>query len=233
MTRESANCIELERLAFRYGGAASFRLEIDSFVLPWGSSVACVGPSGCGKTTLALLLAGVLTPDGGDVRFADHSLSKLPDAERRRIRLARFGMVFQELELIPWLDARDNVLLPFRASPGKQIESRTEARVEDLAASMGITALLGRKPARLSQGERQRVAICRALIAEPDLVLCDEPTGNLDPDRARATLEVLREDVASRGGSVFCITHDHGILDDFDAVLDLTDANRARDGVDR
>ena len=210
--------VELAGVALSFAGG--FRLAIDELSIPRGQKVACIGPSGSGKTTLVNLVAGILAAERGTVRALGRDLGALSDAERRSFRRTSIGLVFQELELVDYLSARDNVLLPRwiggRPSPADR------ARADALARSLGIADLLGRKPARLSQGERQRVAIARALVTEPELLLCDEPTGNLDPDTSHATLNLLFTEAERRGTTVLFVTHDHGLLPRFDRTIDVS-----------
>lgn len=215
-----APLVELSELRFGYPNGR-FRIEVDSLRLARGERVACIGPSGSGKTTLAHLIAGILEPESGRIRVADVDVEQLSDAARRRMRIERIGMVFQQFELLDYLPAIDNVLLPYHVAAHLPLTAEVRARAEALVASMGIAHGSKRLPRHLSQGERQRVAICRALVSEPELVICDEPTGNLDPATAGATLDLLFEQAESRGATLFVVTHDHGLLERFDRVVDM------------
>src|SRR5690606_19827901 len=140
--------------------------------------------------TLVHLLAGILLPDAGTLRVDGVALRDLSEAGRRAFRLRRVGLLFQDLALLDSLSALDNVLLPFHLQGRAAVTPARRAAARDLAASVGLdAALLARRPSRLSQGERQRVALCRALVTEPALLLCDEPTGSLDPGSAAAVLD--------------------------------------------
>lgn len=210
-------------MEFAYGGAGAFALRVPALDIAPGKAVACIGPSGCGKTTLINLIAGIITPARGEVRVGSTAVSALGDAARRAFRASRIGMVFQEFELLEYLSALDNILLPYRISAGLRVTRETRERARTLAQDCGIEHTLGRRPRRLSQGERQRVAICRALITLPELVLCDEPTGNLDPRTAATTLDLLFRRVRAAGATMVMVTHNHGVLDRFDEVIDLAD----------
>ena len=207
-------------LRFAYG-EGGFTLQVDEFDLAPGESLACIGPSGCGKTTLIRLLTGQLVPDAGEVNLDGAPLSTLSEEARRARRLREIGLVFQDFALLDYLDARENVLLPYRLSAELALDSAAKERAEELARSTGVADLLGRKPAHLSQGERQRLALCRALVTEPKLVVADEPTGNLDPNTAAVAVDLLFAEVAARGASLLVVTHDHELLPRFDRVLDL------------
>ncbi|MDA1264246.1 MAG: ATP-binding cassette domain-containing protein, partial [Planctomycetota bacterium] len=164
---------------------------------------------------------GQLVPDAGEVTLDGSALSSLSEEARRARRLREIGLVFQDFALLDYLDARENVLLPYRLSATLTLDAKARQRAQDLARSTGVADLLGRKPRQLSQGERQRIALCRALVTAPKLVVADEPTGNLDPATAGAAVDLLFEEVAARGASLLVVTHDHGLLPRFDRVLDL------------
>ena len=227
--------IELTDVNFEYEGkrgrhavqpGRSFSLRVDSLFIAQGELVACIGPSGCGKTTLVNLIAGIVTPSRGTVRVNDREVSRMGDAARRRFRLAHIGLVFQEFELLEYLSARENAMLQARLLGG---EYRHDAHrsVEALAASLGISHVLDRVPRRLSQGERQRVAMCRALATRPGLVLGDEPTGNLDPDATQGTLDLLFSYAREHRATLLMVTHNHALLDQFDRVIDLREVARS------
>lgn len=215
----SAALVRLDGVRFAYG-EGGFSLAVDALEVARGERVAVVGPSGCGKTTLVSLMTGVLVPGAGAVRLGDAVVSSLAEDARRALRLERVGMVFQELELLEYLTGLENALLPYHLSARLALDEAVRSRALELMASLGVAHAATRLPARLSQGERQRVAIARALVTEPDLIVADEPTGNLDPDNARATLDLLAERSASLDAALLVVTHDHGLLDRFDRVID-------------
>ena len=220
----SEDVVLVEDLEVRH--SASFRLEVERLSIRGGESLACIGPSGSGKTTLLQVVAGLHVPHRGRVRTAGVDLGGLGDAERRRLRRTSIGFVFQEFELLDYLDALDNILAPFWIGSGPGAEDRDRAR--ELAAELGLGSLLHRRPGRLSQGERQRIAIARALVTQPKLLLCDEPTGNLDPATTSETLELILGQAAGRGAAVMLVTHDHSLLGRFDASIDLGSTRRVR-----
>lgn len=213
--------IQIQNATFRYD-TSTFGLSIPRLAIAAGSRVALAGPSGCGKSTLLNLLAGVVTPGDGLVEVGGVELSSLGDADRRAFRIERIGLVFQEFELIEYLNVEENILLPFSLHAGLRPTGDRRDVVRTLVDSLGIAALLQRRIDRLSQGERQRVAICRALVTEPGLILADEPTGNVDPSQSREILDLLLEHVAERGATLIMATHDHGLLDRFDRVIDFS-----------
>ena len=212
----------VEGVRFRYP-AAEFELSVPAFELKPGELVACIGTSGIGKSTLLGLLAGILRPGRGTIEFAGQDLSALGEEARRKLRLREIGLVFQEFELLDHLSVRENILLPYLISSALTLNEEVRERVLALATSAGIEALLDRHPRELSMGERQRVAICRALITRPSVVLADEPTGNLDPTTSLRVLELLLTEVRASGASLVMVTHDYSLLDSLDRVVDLAE----------
>jgi ABC-type lipoprotein export system ATPase subunit len=202
-------------------GEGDFRLTVPSLRVERGETVALIGPSGSGKTTLLHLIAGILAPRGGSVVTDGVDLSALGDAERRAFRVARVGLVFQEFELLEYLSVLENVLLPYRIHPRLPLEPAVRSRALALTERMGIGNRVSRRPRHLSQGERQRAAVCRALLPEPALLLADEPTGNLDPANKARVLDLLFEEVERRGTTLVAVTHDHDLLHRFGRVVDF------------
>ena len=188
--------------------------------------VAFVGPSGSGKTTLVYLIAGILRPQAGSIRIDRLELAECSDQQRRDFRISRIGFVFQEFELLDYLDVRENILLPYYLNGTLRLTPQARHNAEELATSLGLGDKLSRHPRKLSHGERQRVAICRALIAAPDILIADEPTGNLDAETAQATLELLLDAVARRSATLLMVTHDHTLLGAFNRVVDIRDLAR-------
>ena len=208
--------IRLKGIDFRYH-AGEFRLRVPEWRLEGGQKAAFLGPSGSGKTTLLRLLAGILAPDAGRVELAGEDLGGLDDAARRAFRICNVGFVFQDFRLVEYLSVRENLLLPFRINNALLMESA--GGLETLAELLGIKAYLEKYPDQLSQGEKQRVAIGRALLPGPRLVLADEPTGNLDPDNTRRIMDLFFEQAAD--ATVVMVTHDHSLASRFDAVMDF------------
>ena len=191
------------------------------FSLEDGECVAIVGPSGSGKTTLLNLIAGILTPETGKIDVSGTEVSALSDAARRRFRASQIGFVFQDFALLDYLPVRQNILYPYRITPALTLDTAARERAEALANACGIGDKLDRHPSALSQGEQQRVAICRALVTQPKLILSDEATGNLDPSSKARILDLLFEQASEAGASVLAVTHDHELLPRFERVLDF------------
>jgi len=214
---QSPPLVELAHVRFGYPGG--FALSVDELAIAPGERVACIGPSGSGKTTLVNLMTGIQAPREGRISLDGVAISEASEPRRRSVRLRTVGMVFQEFELLEYLTGLQNILLPYTL--GLPPDSGERDRAVELARACGIERTLGRRPRRLSQGERQRLAICRALVAEPKLVVADEPTGNLDPRSGAAVLDLLLEQAAARSAAVVMVTHNHTVLDRFDRVIDM------------
>jgi len=212
--------ITVSSLRFRYRGG-DFLLSLESLVVAPGSAVALIGPSGSGKTTLLDLLAGVLSPDSGKIVLHGSEITTLDHPARRRFRARHLGLVFQDFELLDYLDVLENILLPYRISSALHLHGEVRRRARQLTQEVGLGDKLTRKVNRLSQGERQRVAVCRALLTEPPVILADEPTGHLDPGNRDHVLDILFQDRQRRGSTLLLATHDEAILGRFDRVLDF------------
>ncbi len=179
-------------------GAVSLRIEA-------GEYVAIVGESGSGKSTLLNIIAGLETPDSGDVSFENTNMNTLNDDARTVLRRDNFGFVFQAFHVLPHLTVQQNVGLPLllRGFDSHQIQVKSK----QLIAAVGLAGRENGMPRELSGGELQRVAIARALVGEPKLVLADEPTGNLDQENARQVLALLRDQVKVHGAAGILATH--------------------------
>lgn len=212
--------IRIEELLFTYPDS-DFRLSVAELCVRTGTTNAFVGASGSGKTTLLNLIAGILLPTSGRVETDGTVITGLSDRERRAFRVSRVGLVFQEFELLEYLTVLDNILLPYRINAALCLEEAVTRRAVSLAERVGIADKLGRYPKHLSQGERQRVAVCRAVLPDPPLLLTDEPTGNLDPVNREKVLDILFDYVHDSGTTLVSVTHDHEILARFENVVDF------------
>jgi putative ABC transport system ATP-binding protein len=217
---ERINMIEIDQLRFRYP-RSDFLLDLPDLQIHDLEKVAIVGPSGCGKTTLLNLISGITVPQSGSVLINEQPISRLADSQRRDFRIANIGMVFQQFELVDYLDVRNNILLPFMINSSLTLNHEVRDKAIKLAESMGLKEKLNRRSGQLSQGEQQRVAICRALITNPRIILADEPTGNLDSKNKGLILELIFEQAAIHAQTLVVVTHDLGILHDFDRVIDF------------
>lgn len=212
--------IEIHDLEFRYPRSA-FNLSIEHLLIEPASRVAIVGPSGSGKTTLLNLISGITEPDSGKIQVGDVDVSQLNDTQRRNFRIKNIGMVFQQFELLEYLNVRQNIQLPYFINPSLKLDSSVVQRADELAESMGLGDKLKRNAEKLSQGERQRVAVCRALLTQPPYLFADEPTGNLDMRNKRQLIELLFEKSRQQKSTLVVVTHDQAILEGFDHVIDF------------
>lgn len=215
--------IALEDLNFRYPGSG-FGIAFPSLRIERGAKVAIIGPSGAGKTTLLKLIAGIIKPDTGSIRVEDTPVSALSEGERRNFRISRIGFVFQELELLDYLSVFDNIVHPYRINRVLKLDRQVREKARELAEQTGLADKLAALPRELSQGERQRAAVCRALLTEPGLVLADEATGNLDPANKLRVIELLIGAAERRQATLLAVTHDHELLPLFDRVIDIRQA---------
>ncbi len=203
-------------------GEAECILDVPRFEVAAGERVALVGASGSGKTTFLHVIAGLLKPDEGRVLFDGADLTELSEARRDALRARNLGYVFQSFHLLQGFSALENVVLGMAFGPGPD---RAAARA--LLERLGLGHRLHHRPAQLSVGQQQRVALARALANRPRLVLADEPTGNLDPERAREALATARELCEECGAALLVVTHDAAALESFERVVPLDDINRA------
>ena len=212
--------IHLKDVHFAYPHS-DFQLAIQRLDVEAGEKVAVVGPSGSGKTTLLNLISGICVPDRGSVLVQGQQVGAMNDAGRRRFRVQNIGSIFQQFELVEYLSVRDNILLPYWVNRALELDAATRDRVIELAVATGIEDKLNRRVTRLSQGEQQRVAICRALLTRPQLILADEPTGNLDPRTKHRILDLLFEQCKAGEMTLITVTHDTNILGGFDRTVDF------------
>ena len=217
------DAIAVEGLQVHYP-ASAFVLHLPALRVARGEVLTIVGPSGCGKTTLLDCLAGIRRPQQGAIRILGTPLEGLSEAERRDLRLGSIGMVFQDFCLLDHLSLEENILLPCRLGARLRLDATVRLRARDLAAAVGLEDRLRQRVHRLSQGERQRVMICRALITEPALILADEATSSLDPVSTRMIEALLHRSVDERGATLLTVTHDPATVARAGRVLDLAAA---------
>jgi putative ABC transport system ATP-binding protein len=189
-------------------------------VVQRGEFVAIMGPSGCGKSTLLNLLAGLDRPTAGEVWLAGQRIDGLTESQLARLRRNKVGFVFQFFNLMPSLTAAENVELPLLLGGHRRRKARRLA--SELLRDLGIPDQHASAPAELSGGQQQRVAVARALANRPDIVLADEPTGNLDSDAARQVLRLLRQ-TRDQGQTLLLVTHDASVASAADRVITMRD----------
>jgi putative ABC transport system ATP-binding protein len=207
-------------------GPAGARLEIldiERLDLPAGAELALAGASGSGKTTLLHAIAGIVRPDAGSIQIGGIEITRLGEAELDRWRARHLGYVFQNFQLLEGFSALENVCLPMLFSGRVD-----EPRARELLQRVGLGDRLRHRPRALSIGQRQRVAVARALACRPALVVADEPTGNLDRAHARAALELLRETCRANAAALLVVSHDPVVLEAFPRRLELAAINGAR-----
>ena len=229
MTSHSTS-IAIRDLSFSYekneasaDRASAFSLHLEEWTVDRGRRVALHGPSGCGKSTLLDLIAGSLAPSSGQLEVEGSDLAQLSESQRRAHRIRQIGFVFQDFPLVDYLDAEENVQLPYRLDPALRLDAATRDRAEALLNDLGLADKRHRRPSELSQGERQRVAIARALVTEPRLLLADEPTAGLDPDNSSRVLDTLESLCEKRDLTLLMVTHDPRLLNRFDDTLTVAD----------
>jgi putative ABC transport system ATP-binding protein len=194
-------CDEVTKI-FRKNGSEVTSLDRFTAEVAEGEFVAVRGPSGCGKTTLLLTLGGMQRPSAGSVQLGGRDLYALSPAERAGLRSSEIGFVFQMFHLVPYLDLLGNVLLACPGKPSAEVRRRAGGLLDEL----GLADRASHRPGELSAGERQRLAVARALLNRPKLILADEPTGNLDPENAAEVIRHLAE-FHRGGGTVVLVTH--------------------------
>jgi ABC-type lipoprotein export system ATPase subunit len=212
--------IRVHALQFHYP-QGDFRLHVPEFMVGRSEKVAVIGPSGSGKTTLLNLVAGIMTPSRGLVEVNGVEVSGLTDPARRDFRVTTIGFVFQDFELLDYLNVLDNILHPYRITGALKLDKDVRQRAVTLAEEMGIADKLKRFSNDLSHGEKQRAAICRALLSRPKLILADEATGNLDAVNKTRILDLLFRSVDDHAATLLAVTHDHELLPRFDRVVDF------------
>ena len=164
--------VKVDDLTFQYPDS-SYRMRLKSFCIKPGEKLALTGASGSGKTTLLKLIGGILCPQQGQVTVDGTQLESLTAAERRNFRISRMGFIFQELQLLDYLNVQDNILHPYRINRSIRLDQTVRDRAFQLAEQTGLRSKLSQKPGALSQGEKQRVAVCRALLPMPGLLIAD------------------------------------------------------------
>jgi putative ABC transport system ATP-binding protein len=211
----------------RYGAGdtAVDALRGVSVEVPAGQLTAVMGPSGSGKSTLMHILAGLDMPTSGSVMVSGQELTTLSDTELTKLRREHIGFVFQFFNLLPMLNAEENITLPLAIAGVKP----DPAWMSDLIASVGLGDRLSHRPSELSGGQQQRVAIARSLVSRPSVVFADEPTGNLDSKTGGEILELLRHSVQDLGQTVVMVTHEARAAAIADRVLFLADGNIVRE----
>ncbi|MEM7499184.1 MAG: ATP-binding cassette domain-containing protein [Pseudomonadota bacterium] len=228
--RQAGPALSLDGVRFTWPDGA-FSLAVDALSIGRGEAVFLRGPSGSGKSTLLSLLCGIVAPDAGEIAVMGAPFSALPPPRRDRVRAERFGVIFQMFNLLPYLPPVDNVILPLAFAPTRaaRVGPDRAGEARRLLGELGLEpAVAGaRRSDRLSVGQQQRVAVARALIGGPDIVIADEPTSALDMDAQDAFLELLFGQVKAAGATLLMVSHDAALAPRFDRALSLTEIARA------
>lgn len=209
-------------------------LKHASLELDKGEFVALIGPSGSGKTTAVSIIGGLLTPTTGTVTIAGTRIDNMKSAELTRFRARHIGFVFQNANLVPFMTARENVLYAaslINKSQGRLSHREAGQRADALLEELGLADRAKALPQEMSGGERQRVAIARGLINDPDLILVDEPTAALDTKRGQEVMEMLAYEIRHRGKTGLMVTHDLRMVDHTDRIITMTDGVLTTDSV--
>lgn len=219
-TKPKIPAVELKDLVFWYH-PEGWKLQLPALTLASGQHLFIRGASGTGKTTLLNLLSGITRPNQGELWLQGQALHQLSAAKRDKLRAAQIGVVFQQLNLIPYLTVLDNVLL--RASFASKPGAAMRQRAQDLLASLGLAeSLWQQRASALSVGQQQRVAIARALLTEPALLIADEPTSALDADNRDAFMQVLLAEADKCQTTVIFVSHDQQLRRYFQYELQMT-----------
>ena len=222
------NVIELHNLHYRWKGQTHDTLAIAELHVAAGEHLFIRGASGSGKTTFLNLLAGILHPASGSLNILGHALQSMNHSARDRFRADHMGVIFQQFNLLPYLSVRENVQLPCHFSTRrKQQAGDMQATTNRLLEHLGLDSKLWERPVTdLSVGQQQRVAVARALIGSPELLIADEPTSALDTDTRDGFLDLLFKEAAAQGSTIVFVSHDPHIASHFPRVVDLAEVNR-------
>ncbi len=218
-----AVAVHLKNVQFSYPRSAPL-LEISELNIPQGERIFIQGASGSGKTTFLGLLTGILTPQSGSVEVLGQELTQLSSGRRDRFRGLEIGYIFQMFNLLPHLTVEENIALPCQIFPQKRkrLDGSVREEIERLASVLELTEHLKKSPLRLSVGQQQRVAVARALMGKPGLIVADEPTSSLDSDRRNEFLRLLFEQVSASNATLIFVSHDSLLADRFTRRLSMS-----------
>lgn len=221
---ENENLIlQIRDLHFQYP-ASDFKIEISNIKITQGSKIAISGKSGSGKTTLIHLISGILKPQSGEILFFDKSITDMNDNDIRKHRISNIGFIFQEFELLDYLNVMDNLILPYKINKSLSLDEEIKDKAKEIANRIGIGNKLDQHPKQLSGGERQRLAIARALITSPPLIIADEPTGNLDNKTSNIVMDEITDQVSYTNSTLIMISHNNELISSFDEIIDIQES---------
>ena len=215
--------LKLRKVFFRWPGRSSFSLSLADLTVSYGEKLLLLGASGTGKSTLLSVISGTLLPDQGSVEITKTEITNLSASARDRFRAEQLGVIFQQFNLLPFGSVADNILLPLRFAPIRRNRVKdAKSEVARLCAALGLPVDIGReKASSLSVGQQQRVAVARALIGHPPLIIADEPTSALDINSQDAFLDLLFTQAQTQGTSVVMVSHDERLGPRFDRILHM------------
>ena len=215
--------LKLRKVFFRWPGRSSFSLSLADLTVSYGEKLLLLGASGTGKSTLLSVISGTLLPDQGSVEIAKTEITNLSASARDRFRAEQLGVIFQQFNLLPFGSVADNILLPLRFAPIRRNRVKdAKSEVARLCAALGLPVDIGReKASSLSVGQQQRVAVARALIGHPPLIIADEPTSALDINSQDAFLDLLFTQAQTQGTSIVMVSHDERLGPRFDRILHM------------
>lgn len=221
---ENENLIlQISDLHFQYP-ASDFKIEVSDIKITQGSKIAISGKSGSGKTTLIHLISGILKPQSGEILFFDKSITDMNDNDIRKHRISNIGFIFQEFELLDYLNVMDNLILPYKINKSLSLDEEIKDKAKEIANRIGIGNKLDQHPKQLSGGERQRLAIARALITSPPLIIADEPTGNLDDKTSNIVMDEITDQVSYTNSTLIMISHNNELISSFDEIIDIQES---------
>lgn len=219
METQQSPAVRLKGLRFDWKQRGPGLLEIDEFLIARGETLFLYGPSGAGKTTLLNLLAGVLLPQRGSIEILGHDITRMRSFRRDLFRARHIGVIFQQLNLIPYLDVLENVLIAPHFA--KLDRSSSADHANELLETLGMAQQLHKRPSELSIGQQQRVAVARALVTGPEILIADEPTSALDSDNRETFMRHMLSMAAENDTTVIFVSHDRGLQEHFDRHLDI------------
>lgn len=220
--------IEIKNLKFKYANHKQQTLNIPAFQMKKNEKVFLFGPSGCGKTTFLEALAGVIQPASGQILIAGQDIVPLSQPEKDRVRGLKMGYIFQNFNLIPYLNAQENILLPLQLIPEKIATAGItdlQSDLKKISQKLGIESLLQKNVTELSVGQQQRVAAARALIGRPQIILADEPTSALDFDHREKFVQLLFEMANQQQTAILFVSHDRSLQNLFDRSVQFSEMN--------
>lgn len=223
--------LHLTGVQFDWPGRATFQIAVPEFALAKGETVLLLGRSGSGKSTLLSLICGTITPQSGRVVVDGTDIASMPSGARDRFRAEAVGVIFQQFNLLPFASVADNILLPLSLAPKRKARVADPKRTAaQLCQALGLPDVLASKAGTLSVGQQQRVAVARALIGQPPLIIADEPTSALDADTQTAFLDLLFAQSRANNASLLMVSHDARLGAHFDRVVQIEDiAQTARE----